>query len=160
MFDPRLGSCYNSNLKFSIIFDPKLGSRYNLNLIFLVISDQKLGSCYNLNLILLVMSDPKLGSCYNLNLISFCHVWPQGQSGQISTVHQKLVTFWNITHMMIWNSLVEPFGVKYERPNLGQARLYIDRVSWPLFSGCHALTFSGFLRIWTRKIIKFLLFLV
>ena len=84
----------------------------------------------------------------------------QGQSGQISTVHQKLVTFWNIVHMMIWNSLVEPFGVKYERPNLGQARLYIDRVSWPLFSGCHALTFCGFLKIWTRKIIKFLLFLV
>ena len=96
----------------------------------------------------------------NCTIIS-CHVWIKlmGQSGQISTVHQKLVTFWNITHMMIWNSLVEPFGVKYERPNLGQARLYIDRILWPLFSGCHALTFSGFLRFWTRKIIKFLLFL-
>ena len=35
---------------------------------------------------------------------------------------------------------------------------YIDRVSWPLFSGCHALTFCGFLKTWTGKIIKFLLF--
>ena len=83
-----------------------------------------------------------------------------GQSGQIGTVHQKPLTLWNITHMMIWNSLIEPFGVKYERTNLGQARFYINKESWPLFSGCHALTFCCFLRIWTRKIIKFLLFLV
>ena len=81
-----------------------------------------------------------------------------GQSAQIGTVHQKQVTFWNITQMMISNCLIEPFGVKYEWTNLGRACFYTNKESWSLFSWCHAVTFCCFLRIRTRKIIKCLLF--
>ena len=43
------------------------------------------------------------------------------KSGQIGTVHQQPLILWNITHyMVIYNSLVDQFVVKYERTNLGQ----------------------------------------
>ena len=35
--------------------------------------------------------------------------------------------------MMISNSLIEVFGVKYERTNLRQACFYINKASWQLF---------------------------
>ena len=111
---PRTEGVKQGGIKFEILWEPN----FPINN-FAQNSGEKLRHRPDNNKRKVVTND-KTGQKY-----SFIQRKNVGQSGQIGTMHQKLLIWWNITHMGIWNSLVDPFVVKYERTSLGQACFYI-----------------------------------